>query len=75
MIVFIGLGNVGEKYKETKHNAGFWIMDEMAARHKISFSPGVGDYVIASKLDKKKGKSIERKYKKKCKKEKNCISL
>ena len=30
---------------------------------------------IASKLDKKKGKSIEKKYKKKCKKEKNCISL
>ena len=30
---------------------------------------------IASKLDKKKGKSIERNYKKKCKKEKNCISL
>ena len=52
MIVFIGLGNVGEKYKETKHNAGFWIMDEMAARHKISFSPGGGDYVIASKSDK-----------------------
>ena len=30
---------------------------------------------IASKLDKKKGRSIERKYKKKCKKEKNCLSL
>ena len=27
-------------------------MDEMAARHKISFSPGGGDYVIASKSDK-----------------------
>ena len=52
MLAFIGLGNVGEKYKNTKHNAGFWIMDEMAARHKISFSPGRGDYVIASKLDK-----------------------
>ena len=52
MIVFIGLGNVGEKYKQTKHNAGFWIMDEMAARHKISFRLGFGDYVIASKPDK-----------------------
>ena len=47
MIVFIGLGNVGEKYKETKHNAGFWIMDEMAARHKISFSSGDGDYAVS----------------------------
>ena len=52
MIVFIGLGNVGEKYKKTKHNAGFWVMDEMAVRHKISFSPGEGDYVVASKSDK-----------------------
>ena len=52
MIVFIGLGNVGEKYRKTKHNAGFWIMDEMAIRHNISFRPGGGDYVIASKSDK-----------------------
>ena len=26
-------------------------MDEMATRHKVSFSPGGGDYVIASKSD------------------------
>ena len=52
MIFFIGLGNIGDKYKDTKHNAGFWVIDEMAARHKISFSPGRGDYVIASKSDK-----------------------
>ena len=30
---------------------------------------------IASKLDKKKGKSLEKKYKKRCKKAKNCLSL
>ena len=52
MIVFIGLGNTGEKYADTKHNAGFWILDEMANRYKISFKSGKGDYVIASKLDK-----------------------
>ena len=48
---FIGLGNPGEKYVHTKHNAGFWILDEMARRYKISFKPGKGDYVIASKSD------------------------
>ena len=48
---FIGLGNPGEKYALTKHNAGFWILDEMASRYKISFKPGKGDYVIASKSD------------------------
>tara|TARA_B100000287_G_scaffold89835_1_gene82227 strand:- start:2795 stop:3373 length:579 start_codon:yes stop_codon:yes gene_type:complete len=50
--VFIGLGNPGEKYASTKHNAGFWVLDEMASRYKISFKPGKGDYVIASKSDK-----------------------
>ena len=49
---FIGLGNPGEKYVHTKHNAGFWILDEMASRYKISFKPGKGDYVTASKSDK-----------------------
>ena len=32
MIAFIGLGNVGERYKNTKHNAGFWAIDEFAQR-------------------------------------------
>ena len=50
-IAFIGLGNPGNKYSLTKHNAGFWILDEMASRYKISFKPGKGDYVIASKSD------------------------
>ena len=52
MIYFVGLGNVGDKYKETKHNAGFWIIDEMASRYNISFISEGGDYVIASKSDK-----------------------
>ena len=52
MIALIGLGNVGEKFKDTKHNAGFWVVDEMANRHNVSFKPAQGDYVIASKPDK-----------------------
>ena len=52
MIAFIGLGNVGEKFKDTKHTAGFWVVDEMANRHNVSFKPAQGDYVIASKPDK-----------------------
>ena len=29
MYLFIGLGNPGEKYKGTRHNAGFKAMDEV----------------------------------------------
>ena len=52
MIAFVGLGNPGVKYADTKHNAGFWILDEMANRYKIPFKPGKGDYVFASKPNK-----------------------
>ena len=52
MIAFVGLGNPGNKYADTKHNAGFWILDEMASRYKISFKPGRGDYVVAMKPNK-----------------------
>ncbi len=52
MIAFVGLGNPGNKYADTKHNAGFWILDEMASRYKISFKPGKGDYVVAIKPNK-----------------------
>ena len=29
----VGLGNPGEKYRQSRHNAGFRVVDEIAARH------------------------------------------
>ena len=52
MIAIVGLGNPGNDYRRTKHNAGFWVLDEMANRYKISFKPGKGDYVVAIKPNK-----------------------
>lgn len=47
MIAYVGLGNPGSLYSKTKHNSGFWVVDEWAKRHKLSFKSGKGDYIIA----------------------------
>lgn len=31
----IGVGNPGEKYQDTRHNAGFWLVDALARRHGL----------------------------------------
>ena len=33
--VIAGLGNPGIRYEATPHNAGFWVLDELASRHLI----------------------------------------
>lgn len=32
-----GLGNVGNQYHKTRHNAGFWFIDALADRYRVSF--------------------------------------
>ncbi len=36
--LIIGLGNIGDKYTNTRHNIGFKIIDEVAEEHNVAFT-------------------------------------
>ena len=38
--LIVGLGNIGDEYRDTRHNIGFMILDAFAEASNISFSTG-----------------------------------
>ena len=54
MIVIAGLGNPGKEYDDTKHNVGFWVIDQLAKEYTISVTRFkhkalIGEGIIAGK--------------------------
>jgi PTH1 family peptidyl-tRNA hydrolase len=50
MHLIVGLGNPGPEYARTRHNAGWFVLDELARRHNIEFSRKSNDARIGTGL-------------------------
>ena len=47
MKVIVGLGNPGSNYSSTKHNFGFWVVDNLVEQSSLKYKAGKGEYVFA----------------------------
>jgi peptidyl-tRNA hydrolase len=46
MKIIVGLGNPGREYKDTRHNIGFMVLEELASRHPVEKQDSKFDAII-----------------------------
>ena len=51
MKCFIGLGNPGDQYNNTKHNFGYWIIDSYLKKNNLQLKLGKGEFVYSKTED------------------------
>jgi peptidyl-tRNA hydrolase, PTH1 family len=49
--LLVGLGNPGAEYEATRHNAGFWFIDEVARKLKVSLQPERSYFGLAARAN------------------------
>ena len=49
-LLVVGLGNPGEEYAQTRHNAGAWVIDELVRRHGGRLRRGRRDFAAVDEL-------------------------
>ena len=53
--LIVGLGNPGKKYENTRHNAGFWLVERVAAQHRLTLRKEARFHALAGKLETASG--------------------